>query len=730
MTTKAIARIAIPTPQAQLFDYVVTADQSVRPGMRVKVPFGKREVIGLVVALASKPAKVNIVLKNIAEVLDTIPIMSCDLLALQQWAADYYHQTPQEIYLQILPTLLRHGRSSQTQPCYHYALSEVGITALAENKIRGTRQQRLMQFLKTHGQQSHTKLLSEGFTKADVENLLKKSWVQQIIEEEKSSVISGIAPPPFNLTTEQQVVLQTMHKQQDFQVYLLHGVTGSGKTEIYLQKLSELISQQKQALVLLPEIGLTPQTIQRFQQRLNTSIAIYHSGLTDTERMHLWLQVLQNKVQIIIGTRSAIFLPFAQLGLIVVDESHDGSYKQQAGWRYHARDMAVRRAQIAKIPIILGTATPALESFYNAERNRYHYLQLTQRAQQQPLPSIKLIDMQQTPCEQGISVRLLEMIEAELRAGQQVMLFLNRRGYAPTVICHACSAVVECKRCDAKLIWHHRLARLKCHHCGYQTTIPKACPSCGTAELLPLGMGTERIEIFLKERFDLYRILRFDRDVIKNASHFADAYTKIINGEVDILIGTQMLAKGHHFPKLSLVAILDVDAALYSADFRAREQMGQLITQVAGRAGRGDSPGQVYLQTHFVDHPILQSLVRHDYPMFLQTLQQERRQFNLPPYSYLALLRAESLTHQVTQRFLVECKNIMQQQQGAVELLGPVAAELQRKAGYYRCQLLLRAPSRPHLQNLLQASIAAIRQLPLAKKVRWSLDVDPMEVLS
>jgi len=574
-------------------------------------------------------------------------------------------------------------------------------------------------------------------------------WISQYYHHPVGEVVatclpkllrSGSAPPdnnaiknpgftaqlPPQLNDQQLVAVDKISSTTNFKTFLLEGVTGSGKTEVYLQAIKKVLDAGKQALVLVPEIGLTPQTVLRFQRRFDVCIATLHSKLTDKERLASWSQAKKGVAKIIIGTRSAILTPFAKLGIIIVDEEHDMSFKQQSGLRYAAREVAIMRAKFEDIPVVLGTATPALETLYNAKRERFDHLHLPNRAGKAIKPTYKMIDLRNQHLKDGLSKTLLTAIAEHLDRNNQVLIFLNRRGYASTLLCHACGWVAECPHCDAHLTFHAREQKLLCHHCGTTRPIYPHCLSCKQTELIPLGLGTEKLEDGLKKQFPNHPLIRLDRDTTKSKNAIHKLLAKIQSGHGQIILGTQMLAKGHHFPNVTLVAIVDADSGLFSTDFRATERLGQLIIQVSGRAGRAEKPGEVYIQTHHPDNPMLTILMQKGYSAFATQLLEEREQANLPPYAYFAMLRAEAKTAFLPNQFLREARKVPLLE--PLDLLGPVPALMQRKAGQYRAQLLIQTNNRTVLQNGLPRLLDHIAQLPSARKVRWSLDVDPQEV--
>jgi primosomal protein N' (replication factor Y) len=515
-----------------------------------------------------------------------------------------------------------------------------------------------------------------------------------------------------------------------FRAFLLEGVTGSGKTEVYIQLLQALIAAGGQALVLVPEIGLTPQLQRRLQQRLGVPLATLHSGLSAAERERAWREASSGRAALVLGTRSAVFAPLPSLGLILVDEEHDLSFKQQEGFHYSARDLAVRRAQQRGCPVVLGSATPSLETLHNARAGRYGLLRLPERAGGSRPPQLSLLDIRSQPLRGGLSPLLIGLMQEQLSAGSQVLLFLNRRGFAPVLTCHDCGWVGDCPRCDARLTLHLSDRRLWCHHCGLARPLPVTCPACQGRELRPLGQGTERLEEELRALFPELAMARVDRDSTRRKGELERILTAARKGEYPLLIGTQMLAKGHHLPGVTLVGLLDVDQGLYGADYRAPERMAQLVIQVAGRAGRALRPGRVVLQTRHPDHPLLLTLQRNGYAAFAEAALEERRCAVLPPYSHQALLRADAGDRESATVFLRLAKKEAEVLGGKdVLLFGPVPAPMERRAGRFRGQLLVQATRRPELQRFLSAWMPRLRTLKRGTRVRWSLDVDPQEML-
>lgn len=542
--------------------------------------------------------------------------------------------------------------------------------------------------------------------------------------KKKLPVVTEEVTAPLTLNSEQENALTKIcENSAAFNVYLLDGVTGSGKTEVYLQAIATQLAAGKQCLVLVPEISLTPQTIARFRERFDVPIAALHSNLSDGERLAAWLQARSGEVKIVIGTRSAIFTPFANLGLIIVDEEHDQSFKQQDRFRYHARDLAVMRANKNNIPIVLGSATPSLESLLNAKRGRYQYLQLPTRAGGANLPEFKIIDIRQAKLQEGLSQPLLQAMTEQLKLGHQVMLFLNRRGFAPVLFCHQCSWMAECKRCDARMVYHRAPPELRCHHCDARMMIPKKCGACDNQQLEAVGLGTQRVEEILQHAFPDIPVIRVDRDSTRKKDALPDLLAQINENKAAILLGTQMLAKGHHFPQVTLVGMLDADNGLYSADFRAAEQMGQLLLQVAGRAGRAENKGVVMIQTRCPDHLYIQTLIHEGYSAFAELLMREREQFILPPYSYYAVFRAESYSEKMAAAFLENIRGL--DVSNTISMLGPIPDVIFKKKGMYGQHLIIRAEKRAGLQAAIAVILKKLEEIKETRAVKWVLDVDP-----
>lgn len=730
---RQICCVAVPTPLRRCFDYYMQEDANeVQPGCRVVVPFASNERIGVLISSAQQSGLTFEKLKPLRRVLDPLPLFSSHSLALLQWAADYYRHPIGEVFESAMPVTLREGKPAEVVCVSRWRMDD----GVAERELQALR--------RSSKQQALAMLLSkcsDGMLAEQLDDVMDQ-WrvpMRKLVErgvvvcDEVPPLASGSAEPPVSvppLNGEQQAaVLAIREAIGAFNVLLLQGITGSGKTEVYLNAAEEVLAQGRQVLVLVPEIGLTPQLLGRFQQRFRVPIATLHSGLNETQRHNHWLLARSGYARIVIGTRSAVFTPMPELGLIVVDEEHDPSFKQQEGFRYSARDVAVKRASLLGIPVVLGSATPSLESLHNARIGRYAWLKLTQRTGNARLPQMRALDVRRKVMQGGVSEPLLRLIGRHLEQQGQVLLFLNRRGYAPTVICHDCGWVADCKRCDARMVFYQRERRLRCHHCGTERRVEAQCPDCGSLDLRMLGQGTEQVEEALIAHFPQYEVIRIDRDSTRRKGSLDAVLERVRDGRGQILIGTQMLAKGHDFPNVTLVGVLDADQGLFSADFRGAERMAQLLLQVAGRAGRAERPGEVVVQTHHPEHPVLQAMITQGYGQFAETLLAEREHAAWPPFSALALLRAESVRQGEAEAFLAHaCELARAYAVEGVLLLGPVPAPMARRAGRYRAQLLLQSARRSDLHRLLTPWVLALEASKLGRKVRWSLDVDPQEL--
>jgi len=678
-----VLRIAVPSPLRRSFDYQLPIDfpadkiAGLKPGIRVLVPFGTRQLVGILLEVVDTSDIPADKMKAALSVLDEQALYPQHLMELFIWAAHYYQHPIGDVFSTLLPALLRQGKPA----------------AIKQRKARAS--------------------------DSPLPPSLKDSALQLNAEQLAAST-------------------QIIQSLNEYRCFLLDGITGSGKTEVYLQTIAEVIANRRQALVLVPEISLTPQTINRFGQRFDCPVAVLHSGLTPRERLNAWLQAANGEAGVVIGTRSALFTPMARPGILIIDEEHDSSFKQQEGFRYSARDLGIMRAKSENIPVVLGSATPSLESLHNASNGRYQHLQLSIRAGAASVPVYRLVDTNGMVMQDGFCEPVLELIKEHLQKSSQVLVFINRRGFSPTLQCMDCGWVAECKRCDARFTLHRLPPHLRCHHCETRMPVAGSCPQCQSKKLQALGVGTERSEALLTRLFPDTRIIRVDRDSTRRKHDLNDLLAEVHTGKSCILTGTQMLAKGHHFPGVTLVVVLDADGGLFSADFRGQEHMAQLLVQVAGRAGRAEAPGEVVIQTRHSTHETLQNLINHGYPQFAQTLLQERNAAGMPPFSHLALIRAEAGNNQNPERFLNKARRLsaglIQQYRlnagnGAqLSLLGPLPAPMEKRAGKFRAQLLLQAQHRSSLQLLLRKLCPELEAMKESRLVRWSIDVDPVDM--
>lgn len=731
-----LVRIALAVPLFRFFDYLLSPGQTPALGCRVLVPFGKQSKVGIVVGFPTQTEVPTEQLKMLTAIIDEQSIFPEPLWQLLHWAADYYQTPLGDVLFQALPVKLRLGESAVEKSKILFKLTALGAQTLAENPLkRAIKQREALQFLK----ETPLEKGNNAFNSAIWSALKSKGWVEEVEQEIRPlSWQQQLADRPIvnqqnrlTLNKQQALAMSQLVFHEGFAAWLLDGITGSGKTEIYLQYIEEILQKDQQVLVLVPEIALTPQTVQRFQSRFNVAIDVLHSNLNDTQRLQVWQRARSGQTAMIIGTRSALFTPFLHLGLIVIDEEHDPSFKQQEGWRYHARDLAVVYANRLNIPIILGSATPCLESLNNVKRGKYRHLVLSKRAGNATALRHCVIDLKHQRLQQGLSDALLNMMQEHLQRGNQVLLFLNRRGFAPVLLCHECGWICQCQHCDKPYTYHQSQRVLRCHHCASQKPIPMQCDACGSTHLITTGLGTEQLEESLTARFPQFKVTRIDRDSTARKGSLEQHLSDIRQGKSQILIGTQMLAKGHHFPNVTLVSLLNVDNALFSLDFRAEERLAQLYIQVAGRAGRAEKQGEVVLQTHYPDHPLLRCLLTEGYGAFADQALQLRQQMGLPPFSAQALFKAQSKKTEDAEQFLQQVAEdfyaLRQQAQDLeLQILGPLPAPFSKKAGFYRWQLLLQHPSRMKLQHFLHQF--QLQNLPKSAQVRWILDVDPLDL--
>ncbi|MFW1732341.1 primosomal protein N' [Acinetobacter baumannii] len=726
-------RVAVPVHLYDTFDYTLTKAQYERAqvGSRVAISFGRQNLIGIITEKVDPQESFtgHFQLKAISELLDDEPILDEQVLNLLTWSAQYYQFPIGEVMQTALPALLRQGKPMDVLFHLWKIIPCDNAEALLKRSIK---QQDAYQILKLHPAGTTENILNlSGVETATLKALQKKGLVDCTLEpHDFSPAPVQLAQMPLTLNEDQKKATQhVLNAQHQYQAFLLDGLTGSGKTEVYLHIMHEVLKQGKQVLVLVPEIGLTPQTISRFKSRFNCDIALLHSGLNDSKRLQAWQQAQTGKASIILGTRSAIYTPLPRLGLIILDEEHDLSYKQQEGFRYHARDVALYRGHLQGCPVLLGSATPSIDSYHLVETGKLTALQLNQRAGHALLPKMHLIDLKIVKKQHGISQPLIEQIKNTLARKEQVLIFLNRRGYAPVLVCESCGWQANCPHCDAHFTLHTQpYSYLHCHHCGTVHRLPDHCPECQQKSLKTLGAGTAKVEEHLQELFPDHDVIRVDRDSTSRVGSWQKIYDRIQQNKPSILLGTQMLAKGHHFPHVTLVAILDIDAGLLSVDIRAPERTAQLIVQVAGRAGRGEHKGHVYLQTLRPDHPLLTTLIEKDYRAVAKQTLAERKVALLPPYRYAVLIRAESKDRDYTLHFLNEAAEQLRQIAGdIVDIWGPIPAPMERKAGRYRAHMVILSADRARLHFYLRQWWAQLVHAPSQHQLRLSIDVDPQE---
>lgn len=733
MSSGPILRVAINAPLSRLFDYLPPASGLPEPGSRIRVPFGRQVQTGMVMEIAAKSELPVARLKHALQAIDETSLLNAADRWLIQFTSNYYHHPIGEVVAAALPTLLRQGAPLLS------VVRMISITpAGADSDVdairkRAPRQGELLLLLQDAERMRFTELDQSmpGWRRV-CKSLVEKALLEEFTVHDDSNTaerlanVEQVSGPALN--ADQKAALQAIRDQDGFQVSLLDGVTGSGKTEVYLHLIQDQISAGKQVLVIVPEIGLTPQLVSRFQKRLGLEPVLMHSALTDTARLVAWRAARNGSAQLIVGTRSAIFASLKEPGLIIVDEEHDSSLKQQEGLRYSARDLAIVRGKYLDIPVILGSATPSLESLQRCNEDAYQHLLLPSRAGKAVPPLLRLVDLNRHPAEDGLSEPVIAAISRNIDDGGQVLVFLNRRGFAPTLICSGCGQVAECNRCDARMTVHANSNRLMCHHCGAARAIDVSCHDCGAA-YRPLGQGTERLEVSLRSRFPQQTITRIDSDTTRLKGTMSKALAMATSGETRILVGTQMLSKGHHFPNLTLVVVINADQGLFSTDFRGAERLAQSLVQVSGRAGREKRQGEVIIQTGFPEHPFWNALMRGGYEKVSRDALEERASAAWPPFGRLALIRAAAPRREDAREFLDMARGIAESMQIAqVRILGPVSAPMERKAGRFRAQLLLQSNQRQKLHAMLRHLRTSLEGNSASRKVRWSIDVDPIEL--
>lgn len=740
--TDTIVKVAVPVPLRKSFDYL--AKQRLEPGTRVLVPFAGRTVVGVVVA--GEPAQIAVALKPIKQVIDSCAVLSMSILNLAIWAANYYHHPIGEVIQTALPVKLRSAQplANPFLVKHFYRQNDLGQLDLGKLLGRAPKQKQVFDKIPVGRGITLQQLLKQlvelnrSSITISLKNLAEKGMITAAKSAQQSSDSSGInnsSKIEFSgtLSHEQKSAIDKITQAKGaFSTLLLRGITGSGKTEVYLHAAESVISENQQVLVLVPEIALTPQLVERFCARLGGGVSVVHSAMSNNERYKTWCMANQGKACVVLGTRSAIFTPLKNPGLIIVDEEHDLSFKQRDGFRYHARDLAIKRGSLEHVPVVLGSATPSMETVQNVTLGRYCELRLSNRIGAAVLPKVELVDTRSHKAIDGLTLPLIERIADRLKSGDQTILYVNRRGYAPVAQCGACGWQATCNRCDAYLTYHESFGKLLCHYCGTSCSANHTCPQCA-AGLFYSGLGTQRVEKALKQRFPHSRILRFDRDELTTQSALEEALNKIKLLEIDIVVGTQLISKGHDFPNVTLVGILLPDQSLYSIDFRAPEQLFQQLIQVSGRAGRGESQGNVIIQTAHPENHYYQLIHQYDFAGFYKICAQERAQLGFPPFGYLAMVRAESTVKAAGQRFLGfardQANNLIRQNNlSGLHIMDPVPSPMEKLSDRFRAQLLVKSTSRKSLGQLMSAWMPALEAAKESRKIRWSLDIDPMEL--
>lgn len=716
-----VYQVSVLQTNRDYFDYM--GPDALPMGTRVLVPFRQATLIGIIVGIQEQQVPRS-GLKAIVSVLDTEPVLTDEVLRLCTWMSCYYQASLALVLRFAVPKVVREGKPLDSAVDVFYELTGDPSISLP---TRAVKQQQCVAYLLEHGSKNKEALIQAGFSSAILQTLVEKNILLRRTESVKPKINLQPLLAPLTLNAEQSIAYATIMAQiHHFHCFLLKGVTGSGKTEVYFHVIEQVLAENKQVLVIVPEIGLTPQLRQRFQERFAHPLIVIHSQMSDGERHQAWLWAYKQQIQLVLGTRSALFTPMPQLGLIIIDEEHDASLKQMDGVRYLARDAALMRAYYKHIPIILGTATPALESLANAKKGKYTQISLPQKALNTFPLHYQIVDLRSQSLLHGLATATYLAIERHLAQNHQVMIFINRRGFSPVLLCHACGWKAACPHCDACLTVHRAAKQLLCHHCGHQQVQTATCPACHGQELIFMGTGTQRLEEGLATVFPKTNILRIDRDTVQHKQAWADHLEQIDSGQAQLIVGTQMLAKGHHFARLTLVVILDADYGFYDPDFRALERLGQLITQVAGRAGRAEVPGEVVIQTHIPDHPLLNILIQSGYDVFAQELLQARREAQLPPFAHMALLRVQGKYPEKVLKCLYAIKQ--QAKVSGLMIMGPAPAPLAKKAGQHRMQLLFKSASRQFLQTHLTVLREWIGSSKLINGLRWSIDVDPVDL--
>lgn len=720
---KQVVQVALKVPFAPHLDYSLADDMTPPPvGGRVLVPLGKnKQLVGVVVGLTAQSEFKK--LKPINAVLDTEPLLNTATLELLKLAAKYYQISLGEMIFTAIPAWFR-KTDNRPIPIQHWWQATASLEQATTTLKNAPKQLEVFEYLRLHGP-LQSKTMSH--INASAAQVCRQLQAKQLIDSSEVCFVETeqAMDPGFKLTDDQELASKRIQAStNEFKVHLLDGITGSGKTEIYIRFINQLLAQQQQALVLVPEIGLTPQLFQEISQRIKGQMAILHSGLSDGARARVWHHAARGLVDVVVSTRSGIFTPFKNLGAVLVDEEHDLSYKQQEGIRYSARDLAVLRGKIEHIPVVLGSATPSFESLNHANNERYQWLKLRSRTNHSPMPSLTLQNTQSKQFKQGLTQQTLNSIASHLSDGHQVLVFLNRRGWSHKLICHECSWVAECDDCDAYLTYHKHLDLLKCHHCERRYSLPEFCPSCGSQAVETMGAGTEKIAAGLMEQFADTQVVRFDRDSVKTPAQWQKNLEIVRAGKPCVIVGTQMLSKGHDFPLLSLVVVVNVDNSFFSADFRATEYLAQLLVQVSGRAGRAKTKGEVIIQTQFPDHEFFQSLFQANYQSFAQQQLTERAEMRFPPFTYMAIIRGQHRNERLLDQFLQQMVDGLQQSED-ITVLGPLPAPMQKRQKLYRMQLILNSNDRKSLHQTIH-HLKSNNSDDNPHNVQWFVDIDPV----
>ena len=722
-----IAEILLPVPLSKTFDYII--DNNVEVGQRVLVEFGKtKSQVGIVMNLRTitNDERNNDALKPIDKVLDNFPIVDENWRDLIEFASRYYVEPLGKAYKNAFPKRLRVSQPVFPPRLATYQLSETGKKVLLEQSLpkNATKQLSLLTFIGRFPCVTSSKLRTQGFSRSDIKKSIDKAYITQ----KKSSPYcekNTISLPYYQINNEQkQIVEEITPALSNFKAHLIYGITGSGKTEVYIHLITQALSMGKQVLLLVPEIALTPQMLGRFTERFGNRVAAYHSGMTDIARGDVFLAAQAGELPVLIGTRSSIFVPMKNLGLILIDEEHDLSYKQHEGFLYNARDLAIYRAKQLNINVVLGSATPSLESVQNVCIGKFQRHKLSKRATDSVLPEILMVDRRGQPRENVISDKVIQKMRQTLQQGKQVLLFLNRRGFAPVMKCNQCSWSSDCPTCSVFQTAHIATRQLCCHHCGHTESLPVLCPDCHGSELYFAGSGTQKLESQIQQQFPKHHVLRLDRDKQKTAKQLDEALVKVQSGEVDIILGTQLVVKGHHFPNVEMVCVVDADSALYSSDFRAEERLYQQLIQVAGRAGRESNVGQVYIQSSIPEHDVFHALMRYDYWAYATKILSERQKNRLPPHTAMTLIKASARDKEVLLDYLRRVKATVQEHVAPLEIFGPVPLAVEKIKNRFQAKLWLSAKDKTSMQKTQLLLQEIIKHHDKSNRFKTIIDID------